>query len=248
MTFVAYCIVPAGVTPPPGLEGVGGATVRPLPAGDVCCWASRLETVPTPGPALARTHNAVIMAAMDRDVTPVPIRFGQSFADEDALVAAVARRSTEWQAQLRRFAGHAEFGVRISPTADATSVSAGGHADAADATAADAADSDAARDVHSPMRSGRAFMEGLARRKAQQDRHRHSLDLAATRIAERLGPLVAAARLEHDSVPGRGASLAHMVAWNDVDAYHAVMAELGEELSAYRLHVAGPWPPWSFVE
>jgi glycosyltransferase involved in cell wall biosynthesis len=91
-------------------------------------------------------------------------------------------------------------------------------------------------------------MEGLARRQAEQDRLRRGVDGAAARIADRLGSLAAETRVDYAPAGRSGASLAHLVAWKDADAYHAVMAELREAIPDYRLHVVGPWPPWSFVE
>jgi hypothetical protein len=221
----AYCIVPAGRTPRAGLAGVAGGAVTAIDAGSLCCWVSTLDEAPGTAVDVIRSHNAVVVAAMDRDITPVPLRFGQFFQDRGAVVAGIAARSTEWHDLLGRFAGRAEYGVRIAR-----------------------AGPEAARDVHAAAYpSGTAYMAELARRQAAEARREEDGARIAARLAERAGPLIADARVE-PAVGARGVvTIAHLVAWDDADAYHAALQHVRSETESLRFLFTGPWPPYSFV-
>jgi hypothetical protein len=173
-----------------------------------------------------REHNAVVVAAMDREVTPVPLRFGQIFPDRDALVSAVGARSSDWLELLGRFARRAEYGIRVAR-----------------------AEADTARDVH-PARaeSGTAYMAALARRQADESGRREEGERIGRLIRERAGSLITDARLEFAAGARGIVSLAHMVAWNDADAYHALLQNMRSEMTDLRFLYTGPWPPYSFVE
>jgi hypothetical protein len=226
VTLYAYCILPGGLQPPEALTGIAGAAVEAVPAGDVACWASRLGDYPAGGADVAREHNAVVVAAMDREVTPVPLRFGQTFTDRDGLASAVGARSSEWIELLGRFAGRAEYGIRVAR-----------------------AQADTARDVHpAGAESGTAYMAALARRQADETGRRAEGERIGRLIRERAGALIADARLEAAAGTQGIVSLAHMVAWNDADAYHALLQNIRSEMTDLRFLYTGPWPPYSFVE
>jgi hypothetical protein len=229
-----YCILPGGRNPPAGLSGIAGAAVEAHETGGLLCWASRLHQPPGGAADTARAHNAVVVAAMDDAVTPVPLRFGQTFADADAMLQAVAARGDEWQRLLHHFAGRAEYGVRI--------------ARAAQDSAGDSA-VDRARDVHAAgAASGTAYMAALRRRHAAESRRRAAAVRIADQVRDRAGARIADARVEPAAAGQDMVSLAHLVAWGDAEAYHAVMREVRMEMSELRFLFTGPWPPYSFVE
>jgi hypothetical protein len=226
VTLYAYCILPEGRQPPETLTGIAGTRVTAVAAGGVSCWTSHLHESPAGGAGVARQHNAVVVAAMDREVTPVPLRFGQLFPDRDALVEGVTARSDDWIELLGRFAGRAEYGVRVART----------HADAA-------------RDVRAAgAESGTAYMAALARRHADETGRREEGARIDRLIRERAGSLIADARVEPAAGAEGIASLAYMVAWKDADAYHALLENIRSEMSGLRFLYTGPWPPYSFVE
>jgi hypothetical protein len=222
-----YCIVPAGLAPPPGLCGIDGAPVTAVPCPPLACWVSAHDDRPTADAGAVRTHNAVAVAAMDRVTTPVPARFGQWFADAPGVAAEVARQADQWLELLQRFAGHAEYGVAV-------------------ARAGSAAES--ARDVH-PVRveSGTAYMKALVRREADATRHRReAADLAAW-LRALVGPLTR----DHRVSPRAGTtgllSIADLVAWDDAPAYHEALEGARRSRTELRFVFTGPWPPYSFV-
>jgi hypothetical protein len=232
VSVLPYCIVPAGHPLPAGLEGVGNAPVDTVGATDgLDIWLSPIDRRPDSTADAARTHHHVVAAAMDRRTTPVPLRFGQLFADEAAAAAAVARHAARWAGLLQQFAGKAEYGVRISLTGPAQAGEVEG----------------AARDVRPAARhSGMAYMADVAARHAAIDQAREE--------AERLSACLTADGVVADSraSPSSGAgllSLAHLVAWSDAEAYHAFMKKvLDTNRRRFAIHCTGPWPPYSFVE
>jgi hypothetical protein len=252
VSLLAYCIVPAWRAPPPGLAGVDDAAVISVPAGDdLACWASVITDRPAAATDALRRHNAVVAAAMDRDVSPVPLRFGQTFADAAAAGGAIARDAARWSDLLQRFAGRAEYGVRVSAAldgADAGSGAAPAGDDVGRAAAPAGAATEAARDVHRQRAdSGRAHMEALARRLALDDRGQAAGERLAAEIRERAGGLIVDARQQFLRSEHGIVTLAYLVAWSDADAYHAVMQNIRGEHGDLRLLLSGPWPPYSFV-
>jgi hypothetical protein len=234
--LLAYCILPAqppATTAAAPAAGVGGAPVRTVTAGELACLVSAIDTpLHADAPAL-RAYNAVIAAAMDRHVTPVPLRFGQLFADDAAVATAITEAAGRWLELLRRFAGRAEYGVRVFRSA--------------------AAEADTARDVHAAAanvgsaRAGTAYMAALAQRSAAEARRRAALERLAADILLRAGETVAEARAEPLDSEHGVATLAHLVAWEHAADYHAAMQRARDEMTGLRFLCTGPWPPYSFV-
>jgi hypothetical protein len=220
-----YCIVPPAQAAPPGLAGVDGASVEVVPAAGLAVWVSRHDAPPTPSIDAVRAHNAVVVAAMDREITPVPVRFGQWLAGETAVEERVAAERDRWADRLAVFAGRAEYGATVS-----------------------AAASEAARDVRAAeAATGTAYMQELARRQAGAAQRRNVADRIAGYIATQVEHYATETRVE---LPAEGdviARIAHLVAWADADAYHGVMRELCEPRTDAQLRLSGPWPPYSFA-
>jgi hypothetical protein len=225
MGFHLFCIMPARLAVPADCTGLDGRPVVAAAAGDLAAWASELPAPPQPDVPAMRTHNAVIVAAMSDTVTPVPVRFGQWCATREEVAERVAERADHWTALLDRFAGRAEYGMRVVRP-----------------------DPDAERDVRAAApESGRDYMAELARKQARTAARRADGERIAARVSARLAGLVVEQRAE----PGTGAvllSLAHLVAWGAADEYHVAMRELGETERDTRWTASGPWPPYSFVE
>jgi hypothetical protein len=162
---------------------------------------------------------------MDREVTPVPIRFGQSAADRDDAARHIATEAAKWNGLLDRFAGRAEYGVRaLRETADAE------------------------QDVHTHAESGTQYMAALARRHGLAAERRSEGERIAASIDERVGGLADDVRVEYPAAGPVLVGIAHLVAWTAADAYHGAMREGREVSQDTRLVRSGPWPPWSFVE
>ncbi|CAN5887724.1 hypothetical protein BH23GEM9_BH23GEM9_00900 [soil metagenome] len=275
MPLHLYCIVPAGhetaESGPDGSAGEGsgagdelrssragrptgidGAAVRAVAVDAFACLVSEHPSRPPAATANVRVHNAVIVAAMDRRVTPVPLRFGQCLDDEAAIRRELESDAARWTRLLADFAGHAEFGVRVSAAADGPGSAANGPGSAADGPGSAADESGtaagAARDLHTVTANpGRLYMAALARRQQAASRHRDAAGRIASEIARRAGGLVTDSRMQPLDRRDGLLSIAHMVAWTHVDEYHACMQELRTEMKDLQLLCTGPWPPYSFV-
>ncbi|CAN5654090.1 gas vesicle protein GvpL [soil metagenome] len=216
-----YCVVPAGLEPQSELRGVEGAVVYRIDAGAVALLVSDHAVAPRADIDAVRAHNDVVAAAMDRAITPVPIRFGQWFDDAADAAERTAAEPDRWRTLLDRFAGRAEYGVRVTlPDAPA-------------------------REMHAARPdTGTAYMAQLARHAAGAAHMKREAERLARMIAERAS--VAESRVA-DAGEG-AASIAYLLAWDDVAAYHTIVDAVRDTESSLRLLCTGPWPPYSFVE
>jgi hypothetical protein len=107
----------------PDVRGVDGAPIEHLRVGDVAVVFSRHDGSSTPDPrADAVAHGLVVEALAAIASSVAPVRFGESFADELRLVAAVEERLPAIAAALDRVAGCVEIGVRVAAPARAAAV------------------------------------------------------------------------------------------------------------------------------
>ena len=220
-----YCIVPAGHPIPADCLGLDDRRPVAVDAGSLALWATPHDAFIAPSVAALRTHNDVVRAAMTSHITPVPLRFGQWFASRDDAVERVIEDSAKWAALLARFAGRAEYGVRV--------LRAGPEAE---------------RDVHpdSP-KSGKEYMAGLARKQAQATSRREDGERIASGLTARLEGLAVDERVEYSPAGEVLVTLAHLVAWERADEYHGVIREFRDAVRDVQFVVTGPWPPYSFV-
>ena len=84
MPTYLYCLRSEMVEPPDGLTGVDGSAVRALEGVSLSAWVSDVAEKVTATVERVKAHDAVCAAALDSGETPLPIRFGQSFADDAA--------------------------------------------------------------------------------------------------------------------------------------------------------------------
>jgi hypothetical protein len=225
-----YCLLPAGLAPAAAVVGIDGVAVEAVPSDQLACWVSRHDGPPDATTDSIQAHNAVVMAAMSSRVTPVPLRFGQWLEDAESVCRSIATDAPRWLDLLHRFAGHAEYGVRIARTR---------HADALQA----------ARDVHPRhAHTGKEYMAVLARRYAvaaewKDDARRIADDLLAT-----TGDAVTDSRVELPAGAGAMVSLALLVPVARVAEYHETLRRFrSRHDDDLRFLCTGPWPPYSFV-
>lgn len=221
-----YCIVPAGHAVPSGCTGLEGSRPFAVEHGGLGLWATEHDEPPAASIDAVRIHNEVVTAAMNTRVTPVPLRFGQSAAHREAAAARLAAETDKWMGLLQRFAGHAEYGVRVVWQVQS-----------------------AEQDVHAaPVESGTAYMAALARRQAQASDRRAEGERITAGITAAVGELAKDSRAEYAATGALLVSVAHLVAWPAADAYHEAMCEVREASEDRRFVLSGPWPPWSFVQ
>lgn len=226
MTLHLYCIVPAGHEVPEGCAGLEGSRPFTVKAGALAAWATEHDASVAPMIDMVRRHNDVVAAAMTTLVTPVPLRFGQSAADRREAAAHVADDAAKWLGLLERFAGRAEYGVRVVREV-----------------------LNAEQDVHaSSAESGTEYMAALARRQAKAADRRAEGERIARMLTSAVGGVAADVRSEPGKAGSVLATVACLVAWTAVDAYHGAMREVCKESQDTQFVLTGPWPPYSFIE
>jgi hypothetical protein len=217
-----YCVTAPDHPPPDSVRGLDGAPVRRVAGEPFGAWVSDLDEPRPASLEAARIHNAVIEEA-NRSITPLPLRFGQWFESEEALLTGLEAQRDRLLAHLRKVGGRVEFGVRVIDPA-------------------------AAPAVPPPDRSsGRAYLEDLARRSRETDRGRRRGEAIAAELADWVGDLVRDQRVR----PGGADALvaiAHLVARHDTGTYLRRIHEFPATYPTLRFSVTGPWPPYGFVE
>src|SRR5689334_7761158 len=97
-----------GAAIPPGLSGLAGERVRVLEIDGLVAWVSDARTIPVSVDGV-RAHDAVVEAALDTGTTPVPARFGQRFASDDACREALRNRAASVESVLADVQGTVEM-------------------------------------------------------------------------------------------------------------------------------------------
>lgn len=216
-----YCVGGPDHPEPGQLEGIDGTAVRSLDTSGLRAWVSPLGAAPAASLDRVRTHNAVVEASTTLR-TPLPMRFGQWFASEAELNEVLAGRRPKLAGGLERVRNALEFGVRVFDPAR--------------------------REPTPPDRSsGRAYMEGLARREEETERsHRRAAELAAEMRAF-LGPAI---REQAVRPGGSGAlvSIAHLVERHDTGTYSTRLRTFSIGRPDLRFVSSGPWPPYGFTD
>ena len=228
-----YCIHAEPVGVPASLVGIDGAAVRALDLPSLEAWVSDVGGLSvTVSVDRMRAHDAVCAAALDANETPLPIRFGQTFASDADARAAIAAKASQLSHRLRRVAGCVELRVVLRPGERGEGSSAGADV----ATDEDASIGD---------RPGTAFLRRLARegradigRDMLCEEARHALRTAAKSLIVDQQACEAA----------RGVSyFALLVRRSDVDTVREIAARvLGSQ--SYRAVVMGPFAPYSFAD
>ena len=217
-----YCITAAehASLPPGGVQGVEDAPVRSVAYGALAALVSEHGARPAASLAAIRVHNQVVAGAMDDRCTPVPIRFGQWLDDDAAVRAALRTDETRWNALLRRFAGCAEFAIRIF-------------------------DPDQRVQAAQPRPgTGREYMAALAARRTGPAARQAE---ATAPLRDALRDVAAAEVVEPLRTPHGVASVAYLVHRAQFDAYHTALERVRTSLPHFRYLSTGPWPPYSFV-
>lgn len=221
MGLYLYCIVGTSQPDPVAVQGVDGAGVRALDVAGLRTWVSSLAAPPGASLERAREHNSVVEGAMTH-ATPLPVRFGQFFESESEMRDVLEEGRDRLARALERVADAAELGVRVlGPESPAP--------DPPDRT------------------TGRAYLEGLARREETLEQSRRQGARVAAELHAFLGPLVRAQVVRPGGTSGLVA-ISHLVARHDTGAYRDQLHTFTDRYPDLRFVVSGPWPPYGFAD
>lgn len=225
MGVYGYCVVPRTHRIEAGLAGIGHAAVELHEIDGLAVVISRIEK-PEPSMAHVQQHNAVVEAVVTKEVTPVPLRFGQ-WADRAAVFDAVVREKAAWyHERLSAFAGAMEFGLRVARperTGPARDV----------------------REVHAT--TGAEYMKALRERAAAERGERAGAEGLRAGIAAVLGDLVREERAEEMRTPHGVLAISHLVSRDHFDDYRDRAQRLRPRFPELRFLLSGPWVPYSFA-
>jgi hypothetical protein len=203
----------------PAGAGHGGAPLCVVARGGVAAICSRHEHIDLPVEAehLWR-HERVAEALMD-DHAVLPVRFGTTVADDDALAAMLDERQAEFRDALERVRGRVEMSVKAVWTPPEPA------AEPPDAAA-------------SP---GRTYLLGRLET-------RNVAVALADAIHARLAAHAVEARREVLVTPRLLLSAAYLVDRGDVDALLEASDEAARDHPEVELLCIGPWPPHTFAQ
>lgn len=220
MGVYLYCVGRADHPAPDAVEGLGRSVVRAVEVAGLSAWVSQLEKAPAASIEHARVHNQVIEAATS-NATPLPLRFGQWFESHDALERSVAERKDLLEQGLKRVHGRLEFGVRILDPGYVAEV---------------------------PDReSGKAYLEGLARRERRSEESRERGIAVARELTTWLGDLASDSSVRPLGREGV-ASIAYLVDRHNTGKYQRRIRQFPDRRPELRFVFTGPWPPYGFTE
>ena len=93
---------------PGAIEGIAGGRVGAVTIDDLAALVSEVENA-APNLETVRAHDRVMRTVVEHGITALPVRFGQTFAEERELRRHVGERGTALSAALGRMDGFVEM-------------------------------------------------------------------------------------------------------------------------------------------
>jgi hypothetical protein len=204
--------------------GLHGAPLRRIESGSLAAVVSGHPLAPEPDEETLWAHEQIVEDLM-ASATILPLRFGSTVAEVEALTAMLAERHDEFLAALERVRGAVEVSVRAElPVLDGEPP---------------------------PPRSGgaggpEAEGSGTAYLLARAERERRGRD--AVGLVHR--PLAALSRQSVapvESGDSRQFKASYLVEEGALEEFGARVGELNASLGGVKISATGPWPPYNFV-
>jgi hypothetical protein len=233
MSTHLYCILPNALRGaiPPGLAGVQGARVRALPFDGLVAWVSDAEHGIATSVEGIRAHDGVVEAALETGTTPVPVRFGQRFTDDDACRRALEEKADSLGSVLSNVQGLVEMTLILTPSARRM-----------------------IRDlepvipemVDEPGKGvGKRYLETLRAREAATGAVRRALDGLAQRLAEAAQSFVLKVSVVEQFARMPFRSISHLISRDAVEPYRRAVTGV-DASKEFQFLVVGPRAPYSF--
>lgn len=231
MPTYLYCLCAAGTAGPPP-NGIDGGPVRTIEGAGLIAWVGDVpEPRVPPTTERVRAHAAVCDAALHGGHTPLPVRFGQTFDDDERLRAALQARAATLARRLAAVRGCVEMRVIVgqSVTEHAVAVRSGraGRPDTGMAGGA-----------------GTAYLRRLAAEAGPTLAREAHCRRVHEALLTRAGPLLVA---DAGCAAERGlVYVAQLIRTTDVPRYRGVAAAVAAR-AATAVTLLGPFPPYSFA-
>lgn len=242
--LVLYAIAPPAV---PGSEGpdlgqgLAGEPLRAIPCGNVMALVGEMSAPPPLTRESLGGQDAAVRRLAELFPALLPVRFGEHVAGEANLAARLAPRATELAEALERVAGCVQMTLRVFRTASSLPGKEAGEALPVE--------QDVPREGEAEVGPGTRY---LAARRRALERERSVPEIAPLRVE--LGPLIRGERVERTLTPQEVraeaalvATVYHLIARSDLEAYTRALAAGSEDLSGIRVAASGPWPPYAFA-
>ena len=223
MGVLLLCILSDKEVPGTDIAKQSGPSLSSIHLAPLTLWIRDAPQAPAATLDDVRAHHRVVSAAWDGCPAVLPVRFGQWFASEEELRAAVAPKVEEYGRALERVRGGAEFSVRV-----------------VDPTTAEVEEPPATSSGTEYLR----FAAARARRRREAEARGKAV---AEELRGALGGLVRDERVDAPDLQQELARIAHLVARADADAYEEAMDRFAVEHPELRFLRTGPWPAWSFA-
>jgi hypothetical protein len=255
-----YCLTEPGCAPPEDLRGISRAAIRVVDvAGRLGAWVSDIPE--ELGPATTeqvQVHDQVVRAALAKE-TPLPARFGQSFAGDAALCRTLEARVDLLVRSLERVRGGVEMTVRILLSASRDSA---GSLDAPDTPEQGFAGAERAvgrteraNVLHGAGEAasvpaagaGRAYLARLRERQRATVELQRQADFLQARVARAVDGIVREEVCSSVMLGTHSFAVSHLLAREAVGRYRLAVDSLITADPALRLLVSGPWAPYSFA-
>jgi hypothetical protein len=215
--------VAAGEPDGPLGEGMGEERLRLIPAGKVGVVTGDLADLPRPSPEALKRQDAVVRRLAGLFAALLPVRFGESAADEASLITKITPRESELAAALELVRGCVQMTLRVFGEPEP-------NPEPAPAV---------------PATVGGPGARYLETRRQEQERLRSLPEIAPLSAA--LRPLLRAERIErHAAGPLLGTAY-HLVPREGTAAYLAAVEEARGRIGGRRIAATGPWPPYAFA-
>jgi hypothetical protein len=232
VTTHLYCVLPNDEHSrvPDGLPGLDGAPVRALTVDHLVAWVSDVDSRGAIAISGVKTHDAVVETALATGSTPVPARFGQRFADDDACREALRRQSGAIEAVLGTVQGFVEMTLLLTPSTKRM-----------------------VNDLQPVLPDmvgdgpgiGRRYLESLRAREAATGAVRQALDALAQRLAQAAHRFIRRVAVQ-DNLPRMPfRTVSHLISRDLVDQYRAEIGMV-HPTGDFRFLIIGPRAPYSF--
>jgi hypothetical protein len=228
MSTHLYCILPNASRGaiPAGLSGVSGARVRALPFDGLVAWVSDTERGLETSIEGIRAHDEVVEAALDTGTTPVPVRFGQRFSDDDACRRALEDKADSLGTVLSTVQGLVEMPSTRKMIHDLEPVLPEMVEDSGPGI-------------------GKRYLETLRAREAATGTVRRALDGLAGRLSDAAHRFILRAMVHEQIARLPFRTISHLIARDVVEPYRRAVSAV-EASNEFRFLVIGPRAPYSF--